>query len=812
MSNSIQIGRVRPFKSEQYDWTSTYQYEVLELVRYDTITYLCTKVPPVGTLPTNETYFVRLGSDVSIATSSDTGLVKVDGTTITITEDGTISVAGFKTARAIDGVSFDGNSDIIHYASCSTAAGTAAKVATISGFKLATGARATIKFTNTNSAANPTLNISDTGAKAIYYGGVAVTANFIEANSTYELVYNGTQYDIVGSIDKKVLQTLSTTNAEYPLLGKATNGTSTVTDGSTFAAGVTINPSAKSITATTFKGSLSGNADTANNVRVNADENTLLLVGGKVNNAYINTDSTPTANSSNLITSGAVHSFVATTVENAVIPDGTTIEKEDGTGTITAKNIELTDGTNLIVNDKVKVSALPVVSGATSSTAGTAGLVPAPAAGDNGKFLSGDGTYKTIDLTNLNASNLTSGTIPVDRLPEITVSANNIDGVIPVENLPASALERLVKVTDQAARFALTTSSVQLGDTVLQTDTGMMYLVVDTTKLSSEDGYQPYTAVSATSVPWSGITDKPSTYTPSTHTHTMSQITDYSVPTDITGNAGTSSKWASQMTLNLTGNVTGSASFDGSTTASMTTTVASVPSSALPTATTSALGGVKVDGSSIVISDGVISSANVSGVQTWVTTTEAGKQTYEFTGAAFPSNNTNEYILAYGAAVLDPEDYSINTTNNSITLGATTETADLKLRLYHFRSGYAEADGSNYWSVQQQSNGIVDQSFLANNAITGNLSVTKQTPSAVTMTTSGARSVTVTAAGVNESKFITLVLKASAATTMTWNGITKWVDKDEAAPSWGNSGATLVVQLALVGGVVLASTLYNSQA
>ena len=812
MSNSIKIGRVRPFKSEQYDWSSTYQYEVLELVRYDTITYLCTKVPPVGTLPTNETYFVRLGSDVSIATDTDTGLVKVDGTTITITDDGTISVAGFKTARTIDGVSFDGNSDIVHYASCSTNAGTAAKVATINGFKLAAGAKVAIKFTNTNTAANPTLNISNTGAKAIYYGGAAVTANFIEANNTYELVYNGTQYDIVGSIDKKVLQTLSTTNAEYPLLGKATNGTSTVTDGSTFAAGVTINPSTKRITATTFKGDLSGNADTANNVRVNADENTLLLVGGKINNAYINTDSAPTANSGNLITSGAVHSFVATTVENAVIPDGITIEKEDGTGTITAKNIELTDGTNLIVNDKVKVSALPVVSGATSSTAGTAGLVPAPAAGDNSKFLSGDGTYKTIDLTNLNASNLTSGTIPVDRLPEITVSANNIDGVIPVENLPASALERLVKVTNQAARFALTTSSVQLGDTVLQTDTGMMYLVVDTTKLSSEDGYQPYTAGSATSVPWSGITDKPSTYTPSTHTHTMSQITDYTVPTDITGNAGTATKLAHTRTVTLSGNVTGSFTYNGSANSTCTTTVASVPSAALPTATTSALGGVKVDGSSITISNGVISSTTIAGVKTWVTVTEAGKQTYEFTGEALPSNNTNEYILAYGAAVLDPEDYSINTTNNSITLGATTETADLKLRLYHFRSGYAEADSSNYWSVQQQSIGIVDQSFLANNAITGNLTVTKQTPSAVTMTTSGARSVTVTAAGINDSKFITLVLKASAATTMTWNGITKWVDKDEAAPSWGNSGATLVVQLALVGGVVLASTLYNSQA
>ena len=35
----------------------------------------------------------------------------------------------------------------------------------------------------------------------------------------------------------------------------------------------------------------------------------------------------------------------------------------------------------------------PAMTGADSNTAGTAGLVPAPAAGDNGKFLRGDGTW-----------------------------------------------------------------------------------------------------------------------------------------------------------------------------------------------------------------------------------------------------------------------------------------------------------------------------------------------------------------------------------------------------------------------------------
>ncbi|MDD6088477.1 MAG: hypothetical protein PUB69_04120 [Desulfovibrionaceae bacterium] len=65
-------------------------------------------------------------------------------------------------------------------------------------------------------------------------------------------------------------------------------------------------------------------------------------------------------------------------------------------------------------------------------------------------------------------------------------------------------------VADQAARFALTSSQVQLGDTVKQSDTGLMYYVVDIAKLSSAAGYEEYTAGSATSVPWSGVTGKPS--------------------------------------------------------------------------------------------------------------------------------------------------------------------------------------------------------------------------------------------------------------------------------------------------------------
>ena len=103
------------------------------------------------------------------------------------------------------------------YATCGTAAAEAAKVAATtpgSNFSLETGARITVKFTVTNTAANPTLNVNSTGAKAIYYRGSAISAGYLAANRTYEFVYNGTQYDFIGDIDTNTnTDTTTTTGA-----------------------------------------------------------------------------------------------------------------------------------------------------------------------------------------------------------------------------------------------------------------------------------------------------------------------------------------------------------------------------------------------------------------------------------------------------------------------------------------------------------------------------------------------------------------------------------------------------------------------
>lgn len=115
------------------------------------------------------------------------------------------------------------------------------------------------------------------------------------------------------------------------------------------------------------------------------------------------------------------------------------------------------------------------------------------------------------------------------------LDASKLTGTVSIDRLPKGALERCVIVADDTARKALTTAQVQTGDTVKVTSTGLMYFIVDDTKLSTDAGYEVYTAGSATSVPWSGVTSKPSTFPPSSHTHDDRYFTEVEVTTKLAG-------------------------------------------------------------------------------------------------------------------------------------------------------------------------------------------------------------------------------------------------------------------------------------
>lgn len=78
-----------------------------------------------------------------------------------------------------------------------------------------------------------------------------------------------------------------------------------------------------------------------------------------------------------------------------------------------------------------------------------------------------------------------------------SIDAASVTGVLPLKTIPHGALERLVHVANKTARFQLTNTQVQTGDSVIQDDTGVMYIVVDDTHLNSDAGYQEYKAGTA---------------------------------------------------------------------------------------------------------------------------------------------------------------------------------------------------------------------------------------------------------------------------------------------------------------------------
>lgn len=300
------------------------------------------------------------------------------------------SASKWNIARNINGMSIDGSENRVNYGICSSFGSITSKTVACPGFALVIGAEITVKFTSTNTASNPTLDVNSTGAKPIIYRGSMIDPDVLAADRVYTFRYDGTNYDLVGDID---------TNTETSLADL----------------GVTATPE---------------------------ELNTM--------------------------------DGITTTTEE--------LNKLHGV-TITNTELNYLEGLTSAIQDQLNEKAASIHTHTLSSLGGE-----------------------------LDASKLT--------------------GTIDIARLPAAALERCVVVPTDTARFALTVEDVQLGDTVKVTETGQMYMVVDSSQLDTDDGYVVYSSGTASSVPWSGITGKPSTFTPSTHSHPISQITNLQTALD----------------------------------------------------------------------------------------------------------------------------------------------------------------------------------------------------------------------------------------------------------------------------------------
>lgn len=251
-------------------------------------------------------------------------------------------------------------------------------------------------------------------------------------------------------------------------------------------------------------------------------------------------------------------------------------------------------------------------------------------------FLNGDVTGSTTEsfngsknvtinttISTINAEKLT-GTIDANRLPEI-----------PIEKIPAAALERLFVVDSQSAAMSLT---IQEGDVVQIGSGGPMYFCVSESASTFATKFKEFTAGSATSVPWSGVTGKPTfatvatsgSYNDLTNKPTIPSLSGYATQNWVTSQgyltsipAATSSTYGgiqigyTTSDKNYAVQLSNGKAYvnvpwtDTNTTYSAGTNISISGTTinctyTLPTASSSVLGGVKV-GSNITLSSGTIS-------------------------------------------------------------------------------------------------------------------------------------------------------------------------------------------------------------
>lgn len=130
-------------------------------------------------------------------------------------------------------------------------------------------------------------------------------------------------------------------------------------------------------------------------------------------NITVPTDTSDLTNSAGFITTSALSNYytksetysqqeVNSLINTLTIPTKTsdlTNDGADGTSTYVEADDLATVATTGDYDDLLNKPTIPTIvdmTGATASTAGAHGYVPAPAAGDEGKFLQGDGTWQTV--------------------------------------------------------------------------------------------------------------------------------------------------------------------------------------------------------------------------------------------------------------------------------------------------------------------------------------------------------------------------------------------------------------------------------
>ena len=213
----------------------------------------------------------------------------------------------------------------IAYGTCATAAGTAAKEVVIDGnpnWALTKGSVITVKFTYTNSAAKPTLNVNSTGAYPIYYNNAEYTSagaygGYANRHITYQFsgthwVFISWSYDSISNVAQQ--NAVITTAGEFPVILGTNTSVNKINGALQKTNTLKYNPNTQILTVPTVKGNLSGVAEKAT-----ADGN-----GNNIINTYATkTDfnSIQESLSKNYVTTTNLTSTLGSYVKNTTLND-----------------------------------------------------------------------------------------------------------------------------------------------------------------------------------------------------------------------------------------------------------------------------------------------------------------------------------------------------------------------------------------------------------------------------------------------------------------------------------------------------------
>ena len=167
---------------------------------------------------------------------------------------------------------------------------------------------------------------------------------------------------------------------------------------------------------------------------------------------------------------------------------------------------------------------IDVMQGATASADGASGLVPKPEAGDQDMFLRGDGTWdEPTGTTYGEATTTMAGLMSASDKTKLGGIASGAEAnVIETVKVNGAALTPSSKAVDIAVPQASATTPSVAGTASAGSETAWArgdHVHPLQTSVSGSSGSCTGNAATASAVPWSGVTDKPSAFTPSSHAH-----------------------------------------------------------------------------------------------------------------------------------------------------------------------------------------------------------------------------------------------------------------------------------------------------